>query len=204
MTPMPNENVLVEQAPAMSPMTAHILEAAESCFERSGLRSASMVEIADAAGVSRQTIYNNFENKRELVTAFLERQAQRAYGAARRKLDVDGPPDSLLVDAELALLRASRSRRYSRILLDPDAFDLTSDAIRSSDLIDSIARGYWMPYLERLAAAGRLRPGLDLDRAVDWLQLMHLLVVTHPELFGNDDQIRRTYTEFVTQALLRA
>jgi AcrR family transcriptional regulator len=201
---MQDKNVLVEQAPAMTPMTAHILEAAESCFERRGLRRTSMVEIADAADVSRQTIYNNFENKRELVTAFLERQAQRAYGAAARKLDVDGPVGSFLVDAELALLRASRSRRYTRILLDPNAFELTSEAIRGSEVIDSIARSYWMPCLERLEAAGRLRTGLDLGRAVEWLQLMHLLVVAHPELFGNDEQIRHTYADFVTQALLRS
>jgi AcrR family transcriptional regulator len=187
----------------MTPMSAHILKAAESCFERNGLRRTSMVEIADAAGVSRQTIYNTFENKRELLAAFLERQAQRAYGAASQRLDLDGPMDRLLVEAELALLRASRSRRYRRILLDPDALDLTSDAIRRSDRIHSIARGYWAPCLEQLNAAGRLRPGLDIDRAVEWLQLMHLLVVAHPELFGSDEEISRTYAEFVTQALSR-
>lgn len=186
----------------MTPMSAHILKAAESCFERRGLRGTSMVEIAAAAGVSRQTVYNTFENKYELLTAFLERQAQRAYGAASQRLDLDGPVDRLLVEAELVLLRASRSRRYRRILLDPDALDLTSDAIRRSDRIHSIARAYWAPCLEKLDAAGMLRPDLDIDRAVEWLQLMHLLVVAHPELFGDDEQISRTYSEFVTQALL--
>jgi AcrR family transcriptional regulator len=192
-----------EQA-IVDPMTEHILNAAATSFERRGLRRASMVDVADAAGVSRQTVYNHFANKRELLSAFLERQARRAYGAAARKVDLAASVDSLLVDAELALLRASRSRRYTRILLDPDAFDLTSEAIRSSDLIRSVARDYWQPCLDRLAAAGRLRKGLDFDRAVEWLQLMHLLVVAHPELFGNDDQIRHTYADFVTQALVRS
>jgi AcrR family transcriptional regulator len=185
------------------PIVERILDAAERCFEVSGLRRASMVQVAAAAGLSRRTLYNHFENKADLVAAFVERQARRAYGAASAKLDRATAPDRLLEEAELALLRASRSRRYTRILLDPAAFDLTAEVIRGSERIRSIARNYWMPCLDAIAAAGRLRPGLDRQRAVDWLQLLHLMVVAHPELFGDGQELRRIYADFVTPGILR-
>jgi len=53
-------------------------------FARYGFRKASMEDLAQAAGVSRQTLYNRFRTKQAVldwaVTGFVEARTQRAHG----------------------------------------------------------------------------------------------------------------------------
>jgi len=55
-----------------------ILVAAFKLFRRLGLKRVSMIDIAQAADVSRTTLYRHFKNKRAIVELILARQ--REYG----------------------------------------------------------------------------------------------------------------------------
>ncbi|MGP3533657.1 TetR/AcrR family transcriptional regulator [Microbacterium sp. RD1] len=55
--------------------TAAILEAAEGLFLRRGYAATSMVDVAEEAGVSKQTLYSNFAGKRELFAAVIGRRS---------------------------------------------------------------------------------------------------------------------------------
>lgn len=55
-----------------------ILVAAFNLFRRLGLKRVSMIDIAQAAEVSRTTLYRHFKNKRAIVELILARQ--REYG----------------------------------------------------------------------------------------------------------------------------
>ena len=54
-----------------------ILEAAEQCIRRYGLRRVSMGDVAQAAGLSRGSVYNHFQDREALIDAVLERAADR-------------------------------------------------------------------------------------------------------------------------------
>jgi AcrR family transcriptional regulator len=54
-----------------------LLDAAEELVARKGLGSASLVDIADAAGYTRGAIYSHFGSKEELLLAVIERHRQR-------------------------------------------------------------------------------------------------------------------------------
>lgn len=58
----------------------HIVETAQKLFYRYGIRSVTMDYIASELGMSKRTLYENFENKEALVIASLEkiRQSQEA------------------------------------------------------------------------------------------------------------------------------
>jgi AcrR family transcriptional regulator len=55
-----------------------IIAAASRCLARSGLERTSISAIAREAGVSRQTIYNHFETKQEIIEEALETAASNA------------------------------------------------------------------------------------------------------------------------------
>lgn len=55
-----------------------IIDAASRCLARSGLERTSISAIAREAGVSRQTIYNHFETKQEIIEQALETAASNA------------------------------------------------------------------------------------------------------------------------------
>ncbi len=54
-----------------------LLDAAEELVARKGVGSASLVDIADAAGYTRGAIYSQFGSKEELLLAVIERHRQR-------------------------------------------------------------------------------------------------------------------------------
>lgn len=49
-----------------------IVEAAEALFYEHGLRSVSVDAIAERAGVTKRTLYNHFQSKDALISAYLE------------------------------------------------------------------------------------------------------------------------------------
>lgn len=51
---------------------AQLLEAATAVFVRSGYRSASMEEIAQAAGITKPVLYQHFDSKEHLARAVIE------------------------------------------------------------------------------------------------------------------------------------
>src|SRR5213594_149672 len=50
-------------------MLGRILQAARGCFSRYGVHRTSMTDVAKAAGVSRQTLYNTIAGRQELIEA---------------------------------------------------------------------------------------------------------------------------------------
>ncbi len=60
------------------PSADRILDGALASFETFGLRRATVEDVAQAAGVSRVTVYRKYANKAELVSAVFVREARRA------------------------------------------------------------------------------------------------------------------------------
>lgn len=50
-----------------------LLDAAERLFSERGVSNTSMMQVAEAAGVTRGAIYHHFENKLDLIYALMER-----------------------------------------------------------------------------------------------------------------------------------
>ncbi len=54
-----------------------ILDTAEELFVHNGYTATGINEIIEEAGVATMTLYNNFENKEQLIIAMIERRAER-------------------------------------------------------------------------------------------------------------------------------
>lgn len=71
-----------------------ILEGAMQEFLKQGYAAASMDRIATAAGVSKATVYNHFQDKENLFTALVERFVQKKFQT------IFGPLDSQVFQGE--------------------------------------------------------------------------------------------------------
>lgn len=179
-----------------------IYEAATACFERFGLRRTTMDDVAAAAGVSRKTVYNYFDNKNSLISEVIEREARRVADEARNRLDTDQQGEDLIVEAELALLDAARHSAYVGMLLGPEAVTLTADVVDHSERIAQVQRDYWMPILERLREEGLLRTD-DLVELIEWLTFFHFVLVARPATFeGDTKRTRHMLRRYLIPALI--
>ncbi|GGM43286.1 TetR family transcriptional regulator [Longimycelium tulufanense] len=102
-----------------------LLDAATDLLAEHGFRGFRMVDVAKAAGVSRQTVYNEFGDKTGLATAVAERASAHFLDGLADSLRVAPSVVSGLRSAALYTLRyGARDRLISAILVGDHAADL--------------------------------------------------------------------------------
>lgn len=80
-----------------------VLEAAAVCFSRSGFHGASMAEISKAADMSAGHIYNYFDSKDAIITAFVYQRMEEVAAILRDMEKRDDPLQGILDDASVKL-----------------------------------------------------------------------------------------------------
>ena len=98
-----------------------IIEAATRTFAKHGARKTAMVDIAEAAGVSRQTLYALFGNKDDLVAATITHHAQQNFalveeGVEGLQFTPGGVRCLLRADNREVILNSSKGPKTSKIL----------------------------------------------------------------------------------------
>lgn len=133
-----------------------ILDAALEVMGERGL-SASLEEVARRAGVSKQTIYNQFGSKAELVRAMSERRVHEITAALLTPQAVDNPAEALagFARALLAVVyQAKGSNLFRAAILH--AADMPDVARAMWEAGPKASRAQLAQYLARETAAGRL------------------------------------------------
>ena len=70
----------------LSESEARIIEAAIGVFVRYGAKKTTMADIAEAAGVSRQTVYASFGDKDGIIVACIQQISEASLAAIRARL----------------------------------------------------------------------------------------------------------------------
>ncbi len=75
-----------------------IIDAAYTLFYQSGYLRTGVDAVADAAGITKRTLYQHFSSKDELIEEVLERQHQMALQRTRQWADqISGPPEQMVM-----------------------------------------------------------------------------------------------------------
>ena len=69
-----------------APVRDRLLDAAQQVIEQSGWSTVTMARLADAAGVSRQTVYNEFGTKHGLAQQLVLRELDRFLAVVRDRM----------------------------------------------------------------------------------------------------------------------
>jgi AcrR family transcriptional regulator len=116
-----------------------ILSAAENVFARFGYRRASMSQIADEAGLTRQALYHHYPNKEALFRAVVEQLHELAYDAeAAAGLDQEKAGGGL-ADILAAQIGARFRYLFECVEESPQAEELLSEhQLQTRDLYQSL------------------------------------------------------------------
>jgi AcrR family transcriptional regulator len=164
----PRLTVETDASPA-SAAKVRILEAAHSLMQQ-GATHASMVEIAQAAGISRQAVYMHFGTREVLLTALNQYMAQTCGIAdeLRRIAEAPNGIEALRMSASFQARLYPKVRAVVRALEhaqnnNDEAADRVWQAQLRSDLAGCKAT------VQRLDREQVLRSGLDIPTATDLL-----------------------------------
>ena len=135
--------------------TEAILDAASEVLGERGL-SAPMEEIARRAGVSKQTVYNHYGSKADLVRALVERRVDTITAPLREPGAEENPEDTLAAYAR-TLLTVVTNRNYSlmRVTIQSagEMPDLAREVFEAGPLR---SRAELAEFLEMETRAGRM------------------------------------------------
>jgi AcrR family transcriptional regulator len=159
-----------------------IVDAAEQAMRHFGFRRASMNDVAVMARVSRGSVYRYFPDRDALVTAVLERMAQRFVASSepsvRRRRTLAGQVAEAAVfirthldDAILTLTPAGQDDTLLAALFTTQIEGLLSEFV-----------DFWQPLLADAQARGEIRRGLDHRRAAEWIVRVMVSFVIMPSV----------------------
>jgi AcrR family transcriptional regulator len=166
---------------------ARILDAAERCMGRYGLR-VSMRDVAAEAGMSRGSVYRYFADREALVSAVIERTATRFVAAAAPHVDRGRRLADQVAEAAVFIRRHLADEGLTlRLPGDRDSLLAATLSVGSARLVESW-NAFWYPRLAAAHARGEVRSDLDDRQAAEWIvRLMLSFAVVPSAVVDLDD-----------------
>ena len=134
-----------------------IVDAAERLFLEKGFGSVSMEDLADAAGVARRTLYNQFASKEELFREMLLRVSHQLEDALPPGIETQGNAEDVLRMIARAILELHKRPGYlgflRMVVADSSQFPWIGEAFAA--VMDPQTERF-VRYLAHLTAMGIL------------------------------------------------
>ena len=191
---------------ARAPRSAEIealLDAAEACLQRYGLAKMTVEDVAQAAGLSRATVYRQVGNRDALVLSVAARNAERLAAEAIAYLIQLDQVGDWIVEGLLFCVREIPNRPVLAEFVSPQALATSSRLVLTSDRMLAIGSEILRPMFETALGQGLLHEELELDAVIEWVLriLMSLLAVPGPTERSEDD-LRRLLQTMLLPAVL--
>jgi AcrR family transcriptional regulator len=185
-----------DQGPEAEEGTAHrVLVAARECFLRYGVRKTSMADIADAAGLARQSVYRYAASKSALVDAALVARLSEMGEHLQKILDETRGFEEAAVEGSAAVVAAARSDPELTTLMEvTQSRHLSELTATSTAAMHHLVAELWHPLFERGRAEGRLREDATEEQMVEWIQGVYLMLMLRSDLDSDGDRtVLRTF-----------
>lgn len=186
-------NVLLQEVSAAAveewdEYAERILEAAEQQFSQFGLRRTSIDRVAEAAGVSRITLYRRFANRDAVLAAVVARSFRRFIAEFDAEVSsIADPQERFVRGVVVAALLLSRESLLRRLASTDPADTLPLLTTESSPLL-AMARSYVAIQLERARGEGMPIVGDTQMLAELLVRVAHSIALNGDTSFGADEE----------------
>ena len=174
-------NALVTSGTATKNVRDRLIDAAEVCMREKGIRSTTVSEVAEVAGVSRGWLYRHFPDKVTLLGAAIVRLNDAYWSEAHAVLEqIEG------LDRQMAVGIARARSAYDdpgallmKLRMDePEEFAACAGA-GVQGLVPDLA-DFWSRYLIVARDRGEIHHDTDIAEASEWVARVLLSLATVP------------------------
>jgi AcrR family transcriptional regulator len=148
-----------------------ILEAAVVCIERSGLAKTSLEDVASEAGVSRATLYRWFAGGREqLIRDTVVWEIGQFLGRLAEALDAEPDLEHKLIRGLVYGHHAIGEHLLLQRMLSTEPELFLTELQSALPILNELV----LVYVRELLGQVRLRPGVEIDQAADYVSGLFL------------------------------
>jgi len=165
-----------------------VLAATYACVARFGMGKTTVEDVVKESGVSRASIYRLFPGgKDQLLRETVGWEMNHFFG--RLAEAVYEAPDfaSLLEEGLVFAHRSIQEHEVLRKVLETEPERLLPLITVEQHRVLDFITAFLLPYLEREQRAGRVRPGVDLDAATEYVARLVLSLIGSPGRWDMDD-----------------
>jgi TetR/AcrR family transcriptional repressor of uid operon len=190
MSSSPGEDPTAAGEEKLDPYSERILDAADEQLLEFGLQRTSLNRIAEAAGVSRGTLFNRFPNRDALLAAVATRDIRRWLAELDAEIATCETPEERLIGGIVAGAHCITRHRLIRRLLETDRDQVLPLLSTEADPLLAIGRAYVAAQIVRAREEG-MTITCDPEQLAEVLvRLAHSLLLTPTTVFPLDDDER--------------
>ncbi|HEX7759090.1 MAG TPA: helix-turn-helix domain-containing protein [Caulobacteraceae bacterium] len=179
-----------------------VARAAVKCFKQFGVHRTSMIDVAKAANLSRQTVYRLFEARAALLE-YIATQRIQAMGEVLKPYfaEVDDLEEALVEGSMRSMAVGAKDRLYQEIVAQSGEHQVEVFTFKGSAEIQQLMVDLWSPVLNKARERGQLVFDMTNEEIVEWIRNQHAM------LFIRDDydeaKQRQILSCFLVPSLLR-
>lgn len=182
---------------------SRLIAAAMRCIEKYGIKKTFIEDIANEAGLSRQTAYRVFANRKEL----LERLADQRFVAMETELRprisrYRSFEEALVKGIALSMQVARRDKIFVAILETLGDKGLERYMLSAESPVISTTTGVWSGVIDQAIAKRELRSGLTKEDVITWLIAVECILLLKDDL--SDKEQERFLRKLMVPAMLAA
>ncbi len=182
-----------------------ILQAAAQVFSEKGFATATIRDVARAAGVSDGSIYRYFKNKQDLLVhlprQFMQPRLEEFQAASQRSNTPPSPEESLRFIAQNVVQVISQNRELVRVLLT--SLPTMDQSTRETYIreVPAYAIETFEKYIRAQQAAGVFRGDVDPEIAARIIPGMIMFFLVLQEILPSPELPRLEYEKIITNVI---
>jgi AcrR family transcriptional regulator len=182
-----------------------VLAATYACVARFGLGKTTVEDVVKESGTSRASIYRLFPGGKDQLLRETVGWEMSRFFARLADAVYDAPDFATLLEEGLVFAhRSLLEHAVLRKVLDTEPERLLPLLTVEQHRVLRFITTFLLPYLEREQREGRLRPGVDLEQAADYVARMILSLIGSPGRWDMEDrdQVRTLVRDEVLGGIL--
>ena len=172
-----------------------ILDAALECYADAGVSRITLEQVARQAGVTRTTLYRYAKNRDDLLSKVLHRDALAVQEENLRYFQSQPNFGVALVESTLHTIRGRMTRPINRILFAEPESAIAGSLNLSAEMFYDLAYPILEQPFNEALGAGKIREGVSLHMAVEWVTRITLSYINDPGEAARDERYLRNLLE---------
>lgn len=155
-----------------------IIEAAAKCFEQYGPQRTSMDDIAQAAGISRKTLYRVFSDRPKLVQAILEWRWAKIGKKVQLRIAKSATFEEALVEGSVTGVSGTRNDKLANdIIRKATDHTLEQFLLRGNERTYKGSLEVWQAAIDKGREEGVIKGNLNDERIIEIIISIHSLLI---------------------------